>query len=185
MANSGVRPNSENSSFPCKRLPHYSEASSWPDYARCLTWESCSCPIRNSRHLRPALAGCRSWVLYAKRPFGGPQQVLRYLANDTHRVALSNRRIVQVDASHPSVTFTYRDYRHGSKKHLTLGAQEFIRRFSLHILPAGLVRIRHYGILGNNRRKRDIQTARAIFQHRTPLRALSPRDVAQKPMGCP
>ena len=127
----------------------------------------------------------KPWVLYAKRPFGGPQQVLRYLANYTHRVALSNRRIVQVDASHPSVTFTYRDYRHGSKKHLTLGAQEFIRRFSLHILPAGLVRIRHYGILGNNRRKRDIQIARALFQHRTPLRELSPRDVAQKPIRCP
>jgi Putative transposase len=127
----------------------------------------------------------KPWVLYAKPPFGGPQQVLRYLANYTHRVALSNRRIVQVDASHQSVTFTYRDYRHGSKKQLTLGAQEFIRRFSLHILPAGLVRIRHYGILGNNRRKRDIQTARAIFQHSGPLRALSPREVARKPMGCP
>src|SRR6201997_2193740 len=105
----------------------------------------------------------RRWVLYAKCPFGGPQQVLSYLANYTHRVALSNRRIVAVDARHQSVTFTYRDYRHGSqRKELTLSALEFIRRFSLHILPPGLVRIRHYGILGNNRRKRAIEAARAI-----------------------
>ena len=109
----------------------------------------------------------KRWVLYAKRPFGGPQQVLSYLANYTHRVALSNRRIVAVDAQHQTVTFTYRDYRHGSQlKELTLCALEFIRRFSLHILPPGLVRIRHYGILGNNRRKRDIEAARVIFERR-------------------
>src|SRR4029077_5702036 len=66
-----------------------------------------------------------------------------------------------------SVTFTYRDYRHGSQlKELTLSALEFIRRFSLHILPPGLVRIRHYGILGNNRRKAAIAAARAIFKRR-------------------
>src|SRR6516162_7673063 len=104
----------------------------------------------------------KAWVVYAKRPFGGPQQVLSYLANYTHRVALTNRRIIAVDAQHQTVTFTftftYRDYRHGSElKELTLCAMEFIRRFSLHILPSGLVRIRHYGILGNNRRKRDIE----------------------------
>ncbi len=80
-----------------------------------------------------------------------PQQVLRYLANYTHRVALSNRRMVAIDAQHQTVTFTYRDYRHGSqRKQLTLSALEFIRRFSLHILSSGLVRIRHYGILANN-----------------------------------
>ena len=78
----------------------------------------------------------KHWVLYAKRPFGEPKQVLSYLANYTHRVALSNRRILAVDAQHQSVTFTYRDYRHGSqRKDLTLSALEFIRRFSLHILP--------------------------------------------------
>jgi hypothetical protein len=103
------------------------------------------------------------------RPFGGPQQVLSYLANYTHRVALSNRRIVAVDAQHQSVTFTYRDYRHSSqRKELTLSALEFIRRFSLHILPPGLVRIRHYGVLGNNRRKRDMGLAqqRYVKSHR-------------------
>jgi hypothetical protein len=131
----------------------------------------------------------KRWVLYAKRPFGGPQQVLSYLANYTHRVALSNRRIVAVDAQHQSVTFTYRDYRHGSqRKKLTLSALEFIRRFSLHILPPGLVRIRHYGILGNNRRKRDIEAARVIFKRRGCAMELQPQSVVDPPCGgtcCP
>src|SRR5258708_31461599 len=131
----------------------------------------------------------KRWVLYAKRPFGGPQQVLSYLANYTHRVALSNRRIVAVDVQHQSVTFTYRDYRHGSqRKELTLCALEFIRRFSLHILPPGLVRIRHYGILGNNRRRRDIEAARAIFKRRGCAVELQPQSVVDPPCGatcCP
>src|ERR1700736_1096066 len=128
----------------------------------------------------------KPWVLYAKRPFGGPQQVLRYLANYTHRVALSNRRIVAVDPQQQTVTFTYRDYRHGSQlKELTLSALEFIRRFSLHILPSGLVRIRHYGILGNNRRKAAIAAARAIFKRRGRAVELQPQSVAEKSTCCP
>jgi Putative transposase len=114
-----------------------------------------------------SLLYAKRWVLYAKRPVGGPQQVLRYLANYTHRVALSNCCIVAVDERRQRVTFTYRDYRHGSpRKDLTLSVLEFIRRFSLHILPSGMLRIRHYGILCNNRRKRDVQAARAIFERR-------------------
>jgi len=128
----------------------------------------------------------KRWVLYAKCPFGGPQQVLRYLANYTHRVALSNRRIVAFDAQHQTVTFSYRDYRHGSQlKDLTLDALEFIRRFSLHILPSGLVRIRHYGILGNNRRKRAIEAARKILNCRGRTVVLQPQNVTEKPMCCP
>jgi hypothetical protein len=73
-------------------------------------------PASRSRWL--SLLYSKRWVLYAKRPFGGPQQVLRYLANYTHRVALSNRRIVAVDAQHQTVTFTYRDYRHGLHRQL-------------------------------------------------------------------
>jgi hypothetical protein len=141
-------------------------------------------PANRARWL--SLLYTKRWVLYAKRPFGGPQQVLRYLANYTHRVALSNRRIVAVDEQHQSVTFTYRDYRHGSQlKELTLSALEFIRRFSLHILPLGLVRIRHYGILGNNRRKRDIQAARAIFERRGYAVELQAQSDADKSMCCP
>src|SRR6202011_113720 len=162
------------------------QASSSPGSLRCLTRESCTCPIPNSRYLPTVLAGspcstASALVLYAKRPFGGPQQGLSYLANYTHRVALSNRRIVAVDARHQTVTFTYRDYRHGSqRKELTLSALEFIRRFSLHILPPGLVRIRHYGILGNNRRKRDIEAARAIFKRSGCAVELQPQSVANK-----
>ena len=79
-----------------------------------------------------------------------------------------------------------RDYRHGSqRKELTLSVLEFIRRFSLHILPPGLVRIRHYGILGNNRRKHDIEAARAIFISRGHAMELQPRSVANNPMCCP
>jgi hypothetical protein len=141
-------------------------------------------PVNRARWLSLLYTKC--WVLYAKRPFGGPQQVLRYLANYTHRVALSNRRIIALDEQHQSVTFTYRDYRDGSQlKDLTLSVLEFIRRFSLHILPSGLVRIRHYGILGNNRRKRDIQAARAIFNRRGRALELEPQSVAQTPMCCP
>ncbi len=115
--------------------------------------------------------------------------LLSYLANYTHRVALSNRRIVAVDAQHQTITFTYRDYRHGSqRKELTLSALEFIRRFSLHILPPGLVRIRHYGILANNRRKRDIEAARAILMSRGRALELEFHSAAGRPcsgMGCP
>ena len=194
MANSGIRPNSASSSSRFERLPHYSEASSWPGSLRCLRQESCACQNPNSRYLPTVLAGSpcsttSALVLYAKRPFGGPQQVLSYLANYTHRVALSNRRIVAVDAQHQSVTFTYRDYQHGSlRKQLTLSALEFIRRFSLHILPPGLVRIRHYGILANNRRKRDIDAARAILVSRgcaLELQSHSVADPACSGMCCP
>jgi hypothetical protein len=111
----------------------------------------------------------RKWNVYAKRPFGGPDQVLHYLANYTHRVAISNRRLVAIDEASRTVSFRYRDYRDASKeKVLTLSAQEFIRRFSRHLLPHKLVRIRHYGILGNNRRQRDIARARAILERRSP-----------------
>ena len=189
MVKSGARPNSENSSFRFERLPRFFEASSWPSYARCseelhLPDSELRIPANRARWF--SLLYRKRWVLYAKCPFGGPQQVLSYLANYTHRVALSNRRIVAVNAPQQSVTFTYRDYRHGSQlKELTLSALEFIRRFSLHILPRGLVRIRHYGILGNNRRKRDIQAARAIFKHRGCALELQPRSVADKSISCP
>lgn len=135
-----------------------------------------------------SLLYAKRWVVYAKRPFGGPQQVLSYLANYTHRVALSNRRIVAVDEDRQTVTFTYRDYRDaGRPKPLTLGAREFIRRFALHILPPNLVRIRHYGILANNRRKRDVEAARRILVRRRPRATAAPLDAAapKEPLRCP
>lgn len=128
----------------------------------------------------------QKWVVYAKRPFGGPEQVLNYLANYTHRVALSNRRIVSVDEQAQTVTFNWRDYRQGGQvKSLTLSAREFLRRFAMHILPAGLVRIRHYGILGNNRRQHDIPLARALLERRQSSTPQLPEAKAPEPMPCP
>jgi hypothetical protein len=125
------------------------------------------------------------WHLYLKRPFGGPEQVLAYLANYTHRVALSNRRLVGFDREQQTVTFTYRDYREGAKvKPMTLSAVEFIRRFSWHILPLGLVRIRHYGILGNNRRHHDIPIARALL-HQAQRRGTRAALTSTPPRCCP
>ena len=99
------------------------------------------------------LKTCRKveWVVYAKPPFGGPQQVLDYLGRYTHRVAISNNRLISLDNG--KVTFRWKDYRAGNKqKRMTLDADELIRRFLLHVLPRGFVRIRHYGWLANTQR---------------------------------
>lgn len=92
------------------------------------------------------------WVVYAKRPFAGAGSIVEYLGRYTHKIAISNHRIKNVDAA--GVTFSYKDYRQGGvQKEMTLGATEFIRRYSLHILPKGQVRIRHYGILSSTGKK--------------------------------
>jgi hypothetical protein len=97
-----------------------------------------------------------TWIVYAKQPFGGPQQVVEYLGRYTHKVAISNHRIKKVDEQ-GNVTFDYKDYADGNKKKaMTLTAQEFIRRFEQHILPFRYCKIRHYGYLGNNRRKKKV-----------------------------
>ena len=94
----------------------------------------------------------QDWVVYAKRPFGGPEHVLHYLARYTHRVAISNHRLLSV--ADGQVTFRWKDYAHGSKQRkMTVSAEEFLRRFLLHILPRGFVRIRFSGFLANRRRK--------------------------------
>lgn len=91
----------------------------------------------------------KDWVVYAKRPFGHPKAVLEYLGRYTHKVAISNHRILDIDGQ--KTTFSYKDYRQGAQKlEMTLDNLEFIRRFSMHILPKGLVRIRHFGILGSS-----------------------------------
>jgi hypothetical protein len=96
-----------------------------------------------------------SWVVYAKRPFGGPKQVIEYLGRYTHKIAISNHRLLGI--TDKAVTFHYKDYRDSSKKKImTLDALEFIRRFSLHILPKGFMRIRHYGILSSSRKQKTL-----------------------------
>jgi len=102
------------------------------------------------------------WVVYAKPAFGAPTQVLRYLGRYTHRVAISNHRLLAFDGT--QVTFRWKDYAHGKKqKKMTLAATEFLRRFSQHILPRGFVRIRQFGFLANTRRATLLALARELL----------------------
>ncbi len=102
------------------------------------------------------------WVVYAKRPFTGPEPVLAYLSRYTHRVALSPRRLLATDSA--TVTFAYKDYAAGSRqKTLTLATAEFVRRFALHVLPERFVKIRHYGLLGNRQKQTRLARARALL----------------------
>ncbi len=117
------------------------------------------------------------WVVYAKKPFAGPQQVLDYVGRYTHRVAISNNRILNIDDG--QVTFRYKDYRHGSQqKTMSLSADEFIRRFLLHVLPEGFHRIRYYGFLGNRYRKEKLERCRHLLGM-VPLQPDSPTEVAE------
>lgn len=103
------------------------------------------------------------WVVYAKRPFGGPEQVLKYLARYTHRVAISNRRLVLL--ADGRVTFEWKDYANGNQtKTMTLDAVEFIRRFLLHVFPSGFVHIRHFGFLANRRRRAQLALCRSLLR---------------------
>jgi Putative transposase/Transposase zinc-binding domain len=102
------------------------------------------------------------WVVYSKRPFAGPRQVLAYLSRYTHRVAISNHRLL--GANQQSVTFKYKDYADGARyKTMTLDTTEFVRRFCLHILPKRFVKIRHYGLLGNRKREERLAQARQLL----------------------
>ena len=110
-------------------------------------------PLRNSE-----------WVVYSKRPFGGPKEVLRYLARYTHRVAISNRRLIALDDN--GVTFKWKDYRiEGCERYkvMTLATSEFIRRFLIHVLPDGFHRIRYYGLLASTTRAENIARARELL----------------------
>jgi len=105
----------------------------------------------------------KSWVVYAKKPFGSPQTVLDYLGRYTHRVALSNERILSVQNG--QVTLSYRDRKDGNRKTtLPLNAQEFIRRFLLHVLPDGFMRIRHFGFLANRSKKQALAQCRRLLK---------------------
>jgi hypothetical protein len=114
-----------------------------------------------------------NWIVYAKPPFGGPSHVLHYLARYTHRVAISNHRLVAV--TEDQVMFRWKDYRHGSRVRLmTLSAEEFLRRFCLHVLPKGFVRIRFYGFLAPRRRTEALSGCRhALGVYPPPVPAAS------------
>ena len=103
----------------------------------------------------------KQWVVYAKQPFSGVNSVVEYLGRYTHKVAISNHRITAINKVNDTVSFTYKDYKsNGRKKELTLNSMEFVRRFSLHILPKAFVRIRHFGILSSTSKTKAIETIR-------------------------
>jgi hypothetical protein len=117
------------------------------------------------------------WVVYAKRPFAGPAAVLAYLSRYTHRVAISNRRLVALNER--GVTFRWKDYRaKGStrNKTMTLGTDEFMRRFLLHVLPRGFHRIRHYGLIANGERRDNLERARELLQVEAPGAQTEPQN---------
>src|SRR5207244_1060266 len=135
-------------------------------------------PARFHAWLRPLQE--IEWVVYAKPPFGGPEQVLRYLARYTHRVAISNGRLLSLEDGH--VRFRWRDSQHHNQiKQMSLDAVEFIRRFLLHVLPSGFVKIRHFGFLSNRNRKAMVQRCRELL----PPSAATPARIERPEPLCP
>ncbi len=126
------------------------------------------------------------WVVFAKPPFGGPEAVLAYLSRYTHRIAISNRRLIALEEA--GVTFRYKDYRRdGDARHrtMTLSVDEFIRRFLVHVLPKGLRRIRHYVLLASAGRKANIARARDLLAAPAPIEAQEPASPADRHPACP
>ena len=131
-------------------------------------------PLRDAKAFAQYLAPVAQaeWVVYAKPPFGGPAQVLNYLGRYTHRVAISNNRLLRMDEG--KVSFLWKDYKHDSaKRTMTLDADEFIRRFLLHVLPHGYHHIRHYGFLGNRYRETKLALCRRLIGGPPPAAAES------------
>jgi len=121
-------------------------------------------PLQAHLALEETPLGEREWVVYAKPPFGGPAQALRYLGRYTHRIALSNERILHAGAG--TVTFQWKDYRHKDKQKsraMTIPAEEFIRRFLIHTMPPGFQRIRHFGFLANRYRREKLLLCRRLL----------------------
>jgi len=125
----------------------------------------------------------QEWVVYAQAPFGGPEHVLQYLARYTHRVAISNHRILSVDDDH--VTFRWKDYAHHSKSRaMTLTLEEFLRRFVQHVLPKGLPRIRYFGWLASRRRREMLPLCRTLLAA-APTEAVSSANSDTDAWRCP
>jgi hypothetical protein len=132
------------------RLRFFGKLASLADDRRFAQWLA---PLRQCE-----------WVVYAKRPFAGPEAVLAYLSRYTHRVAISNSRLIALDER--GVTFRWKDYRAKNKtryKAMTLDTGEFMRRFMLHVLPCGFHRIRHYGLMANGARQANLARARQLL----------------------
>jgi len=131
-----------------------------------------------------AAAARNDWVVHAKPPFGGPAQVLRYLARYTHRVAISDHRIVNVDER--TVTFSWKDYRdEGARKLMTLDGVEWLRRFSQHILPRSFTRLRSYGFLANANKAKNLVAIRATLAIAVPPQKTRDEEQELRPCRCP
>ena len=128
-------------------------------------------PERFQRLLRQLFS--KDWVVYAKPPFGGADHVLNYLARYTHRVAISNHRLVSFNDD--QVSFRWKDYAAGSKqKVMTVSTGEFLRRFLIHVLPKGLVRIRHFGLFANRKRSASLLRCRFLLNAAAPSQQPAP-----------
>jgi hypothetical protein len=136
------------------------------------------------RHIAPVRK--KRWVVYAKAPFAGPQAVLAYLSRYTHRVAISNRRLIDFDQG--NVTFDFKDYRRDEQERqqvMTLASDEFIRRFLIHVLPRGFHRIRHYGLLSSSARKDSLALARKLLNADVPIVEPAVDEPADSRPPCP
>jgi hypothetical protein len=137
-------------------------------------------PLSDSRNFARYVASLRQseWVVYSKPPFGGPERVLDYLGRYTHRVAISNNRLQELNDG--QVTFTYKDYKDEHRqKTMTFSADEFLRRFLMHVLPDGFQRIRHYGLLGNRHRVENLARCRELLGMAAPVPP-PPRDYRER-----
>jgi hypothetical protein len=159
--------------------------------AGCLHFFGDHAPLAERRAFAAHLAPLRKfeWVVYSKRPFGGPEAVLAYLSRYTHRVAISNSRLLALDDA--GVTFKWKDYRAKGRertKIMTLATHEFIRRFLIHVLPGGFHRIRHYGLLANGGRAGNIARVRELLGVPTTQSEPANTDADEPPMDslpCP
>jgi len=147
-----------------------------------LTFHGAHAALVNTKAFAAYLAPLKKtrWYVYAKRPLAGPKAVLAYLSRYTHRVAISNRRLIAADAT--TVTFKVKDYRiNGPRrdKTMTLAAHEFIRRLLIHVLPSGFHRIRHYGLLASGVKADNLGLARKLLDLAPP--APEPKDIAAEP----
>ena len=158
--------------FAAKVLQHLFRATFLRKLQACIEADQIMVNPHNWKVLKRKLYR-KKWVVFAKRPFAGPQQVVNYLGKYTHRIAISNQRLIKVQQDR--VYFHYKDYRKGHNKVMKLEVVEFLRRFCLHILPLGFRRIRHYGFLSNGQKSHMLALARQSLAV-APLSASSPPD---------
>jgi hypothetical protein len=168
--------------FRAKYLAHLHRAFT----AGQLTFAAGTAPLADAGRFAALIAQLRAtpWVVYAKRPFAGPERVLRYLGRYTHRIAISNARLISLTDG--IVRFRWKDYAdRGRTKVMALSVEEFLRRFLLHVLPRGFVRIRHFGLLANRHRHAAIARARHLLGQTAPPASAAASPTPDRDRTCP